>query len=155
MNLAAWRGMDGGYYPNGSFGREGLWLGTRFDNFILETHRPTDYYKLGIAAYIADKTTYTRASGAKVVYKRVSVHNMDDDSYLRKLNSFCGLSPHAPGQSGMQEMPYSEQAAKFFYDVMIGLCALADKVATFLDNKEILAIAIEKQALLLPDHKEI
>jgi len=49
----------------------------------------------------------------------------------------------------MKEMPYTEKAAKFFYDAMIGLCALADKVATFMRSDEMIALAIDKNNHLL------
>ena len=53
------------------------------------------------------------------------------------------------GQGNMKEMPYTEKAAKFFYDAMIGLCAMADKVATFMGSDDMIALAIDKNNHLL------
>ena len=46
-------------------------------------------------------------------------------------------------------MPYTEDAAKFFYNMMIGMCVLADKISIFFDDEQNIVKAIEAGAVPL------
>ena len=149
IGLSAWKDEDGAHHPNGycpSGGRRsGQWIKGELDAM-----HTAPMYRVGLVAYVADKVVYTRASGVKTVWNKVNVHSLPADSWLKQLNSFIGIVPDAPGQSGIHEMPYSEQAAMFFYNAMLGLCALADKIYLFLSDKDRLGAAIEGSIPLLP-----
>lgn len=153
FEVSVWKDDEGRYWPNGCQ-RTGQWVRSSNDKaWPLHAMNRSRFYKVGLAARVCDKTTYTRASGRKVIYEQVCVHQRSDDGadkYLVRLNSFCSLEMDNPREDGLvKEMPYTEAAAKFFYDAMIGLGALADKVSTFLDNREMLMLAIEKSNGLL------
>jgi hypothetical protein len=51
---------------------------------------------------------------------------------------------------GLSEMPYSDKAAMFFYDMIMGMCRLADKMKIFFGDEKMLLEAIQKKTLLLP-----
>ncbi len=132
---AYFKGTDGLIYPNGAKG--GNWCG----NIHATSRAP--FYSVGFAAFCLIKVTYTRGSGTKVEYK---YEREAFGPYWKLLNSFCGLEIH---HRSLKEMPYTEEAAKFFYDTMLGLCHLADRINTFFGSKEALTAAIAAQAPLL------
>ncbi len=151
IRVAVWKDDEGNYHPNGYHGMTGGWLKGHPGEFDIHATNRTQFYTVGLAARVADKITYTRPSGKKTVYKLINVH-METGTYLDKLNSFCALNIDLPGKGNMKEMPYSEKAARFFYEAMLGLCVMADKISMFLNDEERLQMAIESQtALLLPE----
>lgn len=75
---------------------------------------------VGLATAVGKKIAYTRPTGSKVEHARPGG---DSGPYLKKLNSFVGLSIDP---EKMSEMPYSEEAARFFCDMMLNLCRMAD-----------------------------
>ena len=149
---------SGKIYPNKVDHENAEWLGS------LHGANYDKYFRICFAAEVVQKTTHTRASGKKIVYE--NIHACDaskiaygkedaeawNTSWAGKLNSFTGLSvcdSHAKLAEGMKEMPYSEDAAKFFYEVMIGMCALADRLGNFFDNEKLLLHAIQNKIKLL------
>jgi len=139
---------DGAIYGNGC----GL-HGYRRGGELHATNR-AKFYTVGFAAKCMLKITYVRASSSKIEYKQSphkTPHHLDfPETYHDKLNGFNCLSIGDPRY--MQEMPYTEEAAKFFYEMMAGICALADRVEQFFGNTEnvINAIAQGKSPLALP-----
>lgn len=133
-------------YPNGC-GREksGKWNGAM--RGALEY---TEHYGIGVAAVVMNKTTYTRSSSTKVEYSRwrdESIHHLaQQKTWAGRLNNFVRLSVKP---KRMKEMPYTEEAAKFFYDMMIGVCRLADRIEEFFSSEENVLLAIERQTPLL------
>jgi hypothetical protein len=111
------------------------------------------YYKVGFAAKIFDKITYKHGSSQKIEYKKSEMQGQMHsypETYHDKLNSFVGLN--MPTQ-GMKEILYTEEAAKFFYELMIGMCTLADRLSNFINDESQVKLAIEQQQrfLTLPD----
>lgn len=108
-------------------------------------------YSVGLGAKVFDRVTYSRASGKTVVYKspKFPGSHLVHDSPAKRLNAFAALSIN-PDRQDTQEMPYSDEAAAFFYDAMIAMCKLADQVNAFLGDKQSLMLAIERRAALLP-----
>lgn len=154
MQLAAWKDENGDYKPNGyckGDTRSGKWLGGKgAECFCVNANHQTEFYKVGIIAYVCDKTTYMRQNHTRTVYEKVQVHFTKDDSWLEKLNSFVGIQYRDPSPyNNIKEIPYSEAAARFFYDAMIGLCALADRVFNFLnDEKKLIGVIADSNRLL-------
>lgn len=143
--VSYWKTPDGNIFPNGYVADsqvnpgegKGKWHG------MLHFAKTAEYFQIGIFARVCRKITYTRESGTKTVYERV---NGEEGSYLWKLNSFVGLStPRAE----LKEMPYSEESARFFYDTMVGMCHLADRIDGFFGNTEKLNALIQIQAPML------
>lgn len=108
-------------------------------------------YSVGLGAKIYDRVTYSRESGKSVVYRspEFSGSHLNHDSPGKKLNAFAGLGID-PKRGGVQEMPYSDEAAMFFYDAMIAMCKLADQVNAFVGDKQSLMLAIERRSGLFP-----
>lgn len=153
FNLAFWEKPDGSIWPNG-VGRPGAWRDLVFSNKGTNSTDPTNIYSLGICAAVFDKVTYQREGGATVKYTLSKFK--DDQEPGAMLNSFTTLevATHGIGNSycKTQEMEYTAQAALFFHDVMLGLCALAKRIDAVIGDKEALAKAIEAKSFkLLPD----
>lgn len=105
------------------------------------------YYQIGFIARVVQMTTYKRPSGVRRVFER---HIEDDDeTWAGRLNAFIGLSLDYRPMDRMQRIPYSDEAAKFFCEVMQTMCQLADRISGFFDDKERLMLAIENQTGLL------
>lgn len=139
---------DGAIHPNGYTpdGTKGKWRGK-----LNATERDT-HYRIGFAATVREKITYRRAGSTAVKYQRPPRQDGDHrypESYHDKLLAFAGLRIEP---SGMQEMPYTEEAAKFFYEIMVGLCAMADRIETFFadQNQVHQAIRQGRSILALP-----
>lgn len=65
------------------------------------------------------------------------------DCYGKKLNAFVGMSHDEKGN--YEEMPYTEEAAEFFYQFLVGLCTLAEKTEVFFADRDRLNRAIENK----------
>lgn len=109
------------------------------------------------------KVTYSSKSGERVEYRRMDQyidgtrtqdnHWGDDawtylsinDEYGQLLNSFnhTDLTKHDT------EMPYTPSAARFFYEAMLSMCALAQKFEQFFSDESNVMKAIESNAQLL------
>lgn len=137
----------GEIFPNGTYvddyqGNKGAWKGS-----LDATHR-SGFYSVGLSAMIVDKISYIRASGTRIEYDRPDdVHTFSPETYKEKLASFCGLWHYEPAE--MSEIPYTEEAAKFFFETMMGLCKLADRLEMFFEDDKNVTRAIKSQAKLL------
>ena len=124
---------DGEIFPNGSFdgacyNSGGKWHGTGYNKSI---------HYIGFAAVCRKKTTYIRPSGTKSKYDIEHV----DGKYWELLNSFCGINEDI---GKMQEIPYTEETAEFFYNTMMAMCHLADRLEMFFSDKTLLQRAIKE-----------
>jgi hypothetical protein len=95
-------------------------------------------------AYI--KVTAHRKSGDQIGWERAGENcHSEPDNYLDKLNSFIGgLSISDMGE--YQEIPYTEEAAKFFYEAILSICKLSDRIESFFGNPGNVQKAIESRA---------
>ncbi len=126
-----------GAQPGAAYAKGGKWQGT------LDSNSRSNAYSVGFVAVPRKKTTYSRGSGQKVEYKWIGE---EQGKYWDLLNSFSGLYVN---EESLKDMPYTEEAAKFFYDTMMGLCHLADRIEAFFGNEETLNTAITGQVPLL------
>lgn len=150
----------GEFHPNGYWAPripgqsgESRWKGS------LNATNMAPAYRIGIVARVFDKKSYTRSTGTKVVYEWIhgDYRDQQEGEFLHRLNSFVGLDLHGGRldlemsikHGRLKDMPYTEAAAKFFYDTLLGLCMLADRMENFFGDTSLLTRAIEQQANLL------
>jgi len=149
VDVAYSRSPDGGFHPNGYMADAATAKGGYEWGGKLSATTSSPLYQVGLGAKVFEKHTHTRESGSKVEWKRPELPNFGHESPMEKLNAFVGLSLTPSEGGGWQEMPYSDDAATFFYDAMIAMCKLADTVSTFLGDKETLRLAIQNRVGLL------
>jgi hypothetical protein len=140
-------GIDGSIHPNGYMACD-VTKNEKFEwRGDLHSNNRSNTYLVGLAAKVFKKIAYTRASGSKVEYQRPDYPNLQFESPGERLNGFVGIN-FDPALC--EHIPYSDAAASFFYDAMIAMCKLADRVESFIGDKAALQIAIENRAGLLP-----
>jgi hypothetical protein len=138
---------DGGFYNNGYEAGDryrpgdGAWLGT-----LNGCGSSSNFYQVGLAARAIKKTTYARSSGVKTVYERVESSEIPSGSWLERLNGFVGLHIPFNKVGSLQQLPYSEDAAMFFYGVLMSMCQLADRIDGFIGDSKTVRAAIENQS---------
>ena len=124
----------------------GTWFGE------LDTTHHNAGYMVSLFASIKKKTIYTRGSVVEHKYSRPDFDNFSHKTWGERLNCFVGIW-EAGGfmEDGIEceEMPYTEEAAKFFYEMLIGMCAFADKIEAFFAEPDNVMKAIESGAVLL------
>ncbi len=125
----------------------GKWHGT------LDATNHAPGFSVELIAVVAMRTTHTRESGAKVTYEPPDYPNFAVKTYGQRLNNFVGLRTDADGYwhkaIDLTDMPYSDDAAKFFYEMLIGMCAFSDKITDFFAEPETVMAAIEAGAVPL------
>jgi hypothetical protein len=148
-DVAYWKKGDGEIVPNGGYDREGYnnhtgkWCGTNNATTRTET------FSVGLAARVYEKKTLTRSTGTEVIYKLTygGGDHFATETWLQKLNSFVGLT--MPDVKEMQQMPYTEEAAEFFYKALMHMCMLSDRIENFFGSPEMIQRAIESRSGLL------
>lgn len=139
-------------FPNGSYNpnydrdyaeKLGGWQGN------LNSSNRREIYSIGFAAACRNKVTYERATGTRTEYL---VDNDIKDEYWVKLDDFCSLN-FPKDQREIERyytvIPYTEEAAKFFYETMLAMCHLADRLTAFFGNTDNVMKAIESNQQLL------
>jgi len=99
-------------------------------------------YSISLGAYILTRVTVYRANGTSY-YTYTSAEDTLLGHWGKELESWCGLRRHmAEVDETEQEIPYSEEAAKFFHLSMLSLVKLADSMFQFFNKpqNELLAI---------------
>lgn len=133
--------------------RTGTWFGDRSS-----TNRRT-HFSVNVAAIVATKTTQTGSDS--IAYGNPwHLHTIDinekDNEFLMKLNSFDRISFRDDewNATDFKEMAYTEKRAKFFYEMLLGMCKLADRFSVLDDDENTLKLADSGQSLLVaPDKK--
>jgi hypothetical protein len=136
--------LDGSLHPNGYFAEKEP--GKAKHGGKLHATEHSRYFCVGIFARVYDRVTYIRPASQKIELKRVGF-DIYDKSPAARLNAFIGLSLDANERTPY--MPYTDEAADFFTNMMTGMCELARKLDDFLGDREKLELAISRQALLL------
>lgn len=148
--ISYYKSGDGEIFPNGGFVRnyakdEGKWCGD------LHATQRSGTYSIGLGARVYEKRTLTRVSGVTTDYEVTygGGSHFDQDTWLQKLNQFPALTID-PGSC--PEMPYTEDAARFFYQTILGICQISDRMREFFDDPVLLGKRIEaRTSFLLPD----
>lgn len=137
---------------NGQFYQNGTEAGSLFSSGDAKWFGTLDggrgyapLYHVALGARAMTKKTYTRPSGTKTVYEYLSSSDIPKGSWLERLNGFVGLHIGERAAS-MQQVPYTEEAAKFFTNMLLSMCMLADRVDSFIGDKAALLAAIDSQS---------
>lgn len=103
-----------------------------------------NHFSVGVYAAIHKRTTYTRASGSTVTWKRINQFGSEESlgEWGAKLTGLCGLSaPKSPDY--LRQMPYTDEAAKFFYESMMAMCEIGRRFKSFFGDEANVIAAIE------------
>lgn len=129
---------------------EGMTQGSHFDR--------VESYQIQIYAKVLDKITFSNGETTKVIFEesvfREGNHLLIDDEdnplWAEKLNAFTdmGFRESTFSMHKKFEIPYTEEAAKYFYDVVHGMCLLNEKLKN-LNNAQVLLEMIEQNQNLL------
>jgi hypothetical protein len=145
LNIHFWKDENGEVHPNGCKQDGGTLKGGWFKGSReLTSTEEREFYTVGFAARVMDKITYHRTSGDTLKYEYV---RKSDDECTNLLNSFVRLTVD-PTMEQYKEMPYSPEATKFFYGVIINMCKLADQLQTFFGDDAKVLQAIHSGKLL-------
>lgn len=121
------------------------------DRFGSRFEKP-EGYEFAVYAKVKNKITYTNGTLTKVKYEKPDGfdHICDSEaSWGEKLNSFNQMSiPEYEIDSKTTQIPYTEESAKFFYNVLIGICNLNEKL-TSLNDPDILKLAMRSKLSFL------
>ena len=130
---------DGHYAPNGSwpgvdYGKTEGWHEGTVSKFGMNKS-PT-----GLQFFANPTTKVTmkfKASGKeRIVYERISVHHIeiDVDNPIHFLASICG---EQWPEGDLQEIPYTDEAGRFFVGLYKSLWAMNEKIKPFVDKDNI------------------
>jgi hypothetical protein len=110
------------------------------------------HYAVQVYAVVAKKVTVTGSD--KVDYQWPDL----EESWAEKLNRFRNLPLPSTGYGRSEvriedctEIPYTEERAKFFYEMLLGMCKLADKFKVLHDAETLLQVADSGKFALLPE----
>lgn len=154
LQVSFWINKDGTLLPNGGMNaadRDGHWWQPKTDKYSnLHSRNCVEFYSVGLGAIVFDKVTHKRASGDTLEWQRVREdHDSDDDTPLGRLNGFSTLAFDPEEHPGtFKEMPYSDKAAEFFYNILIALCQIGKNIDDFFADKKRLQLAIDNKLAL-------
>lgn len=143
------KGSDGGLGANGGHVKGYEWTGN------LHATNGSSHYRVGLAAFVRIKLSYIRPTGTKTQYEDLNRGSgrwgetlEEHPKPAERLNDFVGLRFHDPyakwrGESvKYTEIPYSDEAAVFFYDALLAVASLADRLQAFFGDRDTVARAI-------------
>lgn len=145
---------DGTIHPNANYpGTE--WTSVIYGREKYGSHHATNPaeggYSLTVGAMAVNKVTYTYGEKSKIEYEPFfdSKFPKPKNHPAALLNSWTALS--LPEKA--KEIPYSDEAAMFFYNLMFSVCVLCQKIQdhTF-DQKDLLTVITDTSKLI--DFKE-
>lgn len=152
--VSYWLNPDGSMAANGSMpnaahrnidGSGGDWADHKLKSGqTISANHTAEHFSVGVYAAIHKRTTFTRASGATIIWERIT--QFDSQTSLaewgRNLTGLCGLSaPKSPNY--LKQLPYSEEAARFFYENMIAMCEIGKRFKAFFGDEANVLAAIE------------
>lgn len=128
----------------------------RAGDFDISAGSQSDFYYVGLNAGLYRKQTFKRGDKTTTKYILVTVSCRDQieengeivfkDTYATKLASFTCLSTYVHKYEGQwKEIPYSENAAKFFYELLISICQMGEKIIDFFENPKSQAYISERK----------
>jgi hypothetical protein len=146
-HVAFWQTLDGNLCPSGVGQPNGSWSKVG----DLSTNSRTLFYSVGIFARVYDRTVTTRGTMSKVTFEEPEEWKGNHQlpaNWGKALNSFVHFDYKPTDDS--KRIPYTEEAAQFFYQTLMALCGMADRLDAFLkdDKKVQQAIAAGSKNLL-------
>ena len=144
-DYAAWELESGELVPNGYFGsREtGKWHGN------LGGNNNSQQFSFGVGAEVKKKITYRRGESVSIKWDNPDYPNLEFKTWGQKLNAICGIHIKDDERGRFKEMPYSDDAAKFFYDTIMGLAEMGRRLESFFGDDKAVTAMIESKAKLL------
>lgn len=162
--------LAGKIHPNGAHVPDFKWHGGR------SATSPQEPYGVSIGAQVIIRSTHTRGSAVKVDRIMATGNTLRDafqdgdpedlgmdyaEKYLgpwaQKLNGFVGCKPlsmraHNGVNTFVTEMPYTEEAARFFFDALTAVCGLAHRLSPIFSDPLALEVRANSgaSALLAP-----
>lgn len=142
--------QDGNIYPNAGF--KGTEWGTNQesygDHYAAQPSRGGYSLKIGAQAMI--KKTYTYGESKKIeysLYYKDGFH-LNHNNPAELLNSWCSFTLG----DKPKEIPYSDKAALFFHNLMLGMAQLSKRIQenTFTQDK-LLELISKNESFLLPE----
>lgn len=142
---------DGSLQPNGSLCKGDWNKGeARWAKSELSASRGAEFYSIAAVAVIAKKSSCSRPTGTVVKYSRVMHRDADElGEWAAKLGGFTGIGIDLEHYR-LEEMPYTEEAARFFTLLLLGLCELDRRLQSFMgDRTKLLQVIAEGGPLQL------
>jgi len=143
----------GNIFPNGGF-PNAEWRNNdgRYGNH--HASKPSNGgYSIIIGARAMIKITYKYGDSKKVKYKPYykGGSHLGHDNPAQLLNSWCSFS-----LNDFKEMPYSDESAIFFHNLMLGMAKISQMIqnATF-EEDNLMKLIASGNNLFLPNHKTI
>jgi hypothetical protein len=157
--------IDKNFYPNTSrkspteYRQGWQWSESKRNHFGEKTT-----FKFGIGAKVYEKITTKRSTGTTIRYELwyggENGEKCDEDcndhfarrTYAQRLNSldlhFSIGTDYANGDK-YPEIPYTEEAARFFFEAIMSLCSISERIKNFFGDRTMLQKAIESRASLM------
>jgi hypothetical protein len=151
VDVSAWQNPDGTLAANGRIGvpREegGNWH--PMGNHLHALSR-TSHFQVGLYAEVLDMVTHRRAHSERVEFRSPDWdhHHLDYPTWGSKLNGFGSLKRPAKPED-LPRLPYTEESARFFYEMVMALCYLGRNLHEFFSDQGQVQLAIERGAVPL------
>lgn len=137
----------GEFYSNGSFvtnPREGFY---KHCGNLHACNGSEGGYSIQLYADVLEKISFIRKTSTKVIYGRA---NIETGTFAEKLQGFVGcLEPGGFGGAKIHEIPYTEGAAEFFYNALLGIAKIAHMLSVKFSTKESVLQMIQKKDVLM------
>jgi len=144
-DVSVWQDTDGSIHANGYLGNDRGEKGGGWNDCGANIHagNAPKYFSIGLTARVLDKITYRRPNSERVEFKRPEWghSHLSFPTWGAKLNGFVVGLPDKPER--LESMPYTEEAAKFFYDAMIGIASMGIRLHEFFADEARVQRAIE------------
>lgn len=137
---------DGRIFPNAGYDGAEWPRGDRAKDY--GDHHSSEYaeggYSLTVGAEALTKKTTTFGENSSVSYEDYykGESHLGSENPAQKLNSWVAFS--LPDDA--KEIPYSDEAAMFFYGLMMGVAELNRRVQEFTNTPEKLALAVSRHS---------
>lgn len=146
--LSLWQDADGSLHANGCIGNDSHENGGRWNDAgagISATNKP-GHFSIGLAAWVFDKVTYQRPNAQRLEFNIPAWEHshLDYSTWGAKLNGFLLARPLYP--ESFSCMPYTEDAAEFFYRSIIGMADVGISLHEFFGDKSNIHDAIAQGA---------
>jgi hypothetical protein len=133
---------DGGF-PGADYRKSGNWYGkAEHGDGRFGDRGVNAYYYVGFFARVYDRITKTKGEHKEFKLERPDLPNSSYDHPAYRLNCFKGVDIQEDELRRFTVMPYSDEAAVFFYDVMLSICKLSDRLGGFFGDHEQVVKAI-------------
>ena len=142
---------DGNIFPNAGY-QGAKWVHSEENRLMYGGHHASQPsnggYSLTIGAIAKLKITYSYGGSEKIEYENYykGESHLGNKNPAQRLNSWCSFTLG----KNPKEMPYSDEAAEFFYNLMYGMAKLSQMIQnnTF-DQTELFRLIASNNNLLI------